>query len=108
MFNEVVHANEALILEVSFAMAFIASLGRSVLTKKPPQIFSKIVDAIVMGIFSVPVTGIAYFEHGMTMWECWVCSFVFGTLGFLTLRSFVSHLLPDLKDMLMYWLNKGR
>lgn len=101
-------AQEMLILALSFAMAFVASIGRSTLTKKPPQIFSRFIDALVMGVFSMPVTGIAYFQHGISVWECWTCSFVFGSLGFLSLRSFVSSLLPQVKDMIVIWLTKGK
>lgn len=101
-------SQELSILAFSFVMAFVASIGRSTLTKKPPQIFSRFIDALVMGVFSVPVTGIAYFQHGVSMWECWTCSFVFGSLGFLTLRGFVSSLLPQVKEMILLWLTKGK
>lgn len=105
---DLITSQELMILAFSFVMAFVASIGRSTLTKKPPQIFSRFIDALVMGVFSIPVTGIAYFQHGVSMWECWTCSFVFGSLGFLSLRGFVSSLLPQVKEMILLWITKGK
>lgn len=92
----------------AFAHAFIASIGRCFLTKKPPELALRFVDALLCGVFAVPVAGLAYTEHNLTVWHCWISAFVFGTLGFINFRKVIGSAMPDLKQLLIVWLTGGK
>lgn len=91
------NCQDAMVLVISFGLAFVSAFGRGILMKRPPGFIYKLIDAALCGAIAVPVTGMAIYDFHVSIWGSWTSAFCFGSLGFLFFYDLLKSFAPILR-----------